>query len=768
MLFWISLVIVLVILTCLFTIVPLRKKLLTPFFLAFFKKVAPQMSTTEQEALTAGGVAWEGELFTGKPDFNKLTELEEHFLTEEEQAFMNGPVEELCAMINDWEINQVHFQIPEKIWNHLKVQGFFGLIIPKKYGGKEFSALAHSQIIAKVGSASTAVSVAVGVPNSLGPAELLLHYGTDEQKNYYLPRLAKGEEIPCFALTSHVAGSDAGSIEDSGVVCKHTFDGEEKLAIRLNWNKRYITLAPVATVLGLAFKLYDPDHLLGEKENLGITCALVNTKLPGVTVGNYHFPLGCAFPNGPTTGTDVIIPVDDIIGGHKRSGQGWRMLMECLSVGRSITLPSLTTGVAKSALYAVGPYVRIREQFNTPIGHFGGIQEAMAKSISSVYLMEATRLFTINAVDRGIKPSVASAISKYHVTENARRALNHVMDILGGKAISMGPKNFIAQDYIEAPIAITVEGANILTRSMIIFGQGAIRCHPYVLKEIAAANNPNKKEALNEFDAAFFGHIGHYFKNAFRSAFYGITNGHLISAPSNDLKRYYQKLSRFSAALAFVSDTTMFVLGGKLKFEERLSARLSDLLSMLYMTSAALKFYEWKKEPELLPIVKHACDDLFYKMQEALHEFFLNFPNKFVAFFMRAKVFPVGRCQKPASDKLGIETVKLMMRHSKAREILSSDVYKTNTEHNPIGFIEELWQKVMDAEPLEHKLHKAGKQLRGKGKNYAEKIQAAVSMNILTEEEGKQLIHVHEEKFKLIDVDDFTLDDLGQFRKPQI
>jgi len=765
MLTWIVLAL-LIIFICLVTIVPIRRRVLSPFLLVFFKKVSPKMSATEQEALTAGGVSWEGEIFTGKPDFEKLKEIPEHKLTAEEQAFLDGPVEELCGMINDWEINQVHFEIPKEIWEHLKSNGFFALIIPKKYGGKEFSALAHAQIIAKVGSTSTAVAVVVGVPNSLGPAELLLHYGTQEQKDYYLPRLARGEEIPCFALTSHVAGSDAGSIEDEGVICRHNFDGEEKLAIRLNWNKRYITLAPVATVLGLAFKLYDPDHLLGEKENLGITCALVNTKLPGVTVGEYHFPLGCAFPNGPTLGKDVIIPIDDIIGGHKLAGQGWRMLMECLSVGRSITLPSLTTGIAKATLFATGAYVRIREQFNTKIGNFGGVQEVLAKGACSVYLMEAVRLFTINAVDRGINPAVASAISKCHVTEMARVALNHVMDVHGGKAICMGPKNYLAQDYIEAPIAITVEGANILTRSMIIFGQGAIRCHPFVLKEIYAANNPDKSKALLEFDAAFFGHMGHYVKNLFRSGFYGLTNGHLRSAPSGDLKRYYQHLSRFSAALAFVSDTTMFVLGGKLKFEERLSARLSDVLSLLYTASAALKYYEWKEEPELLPFVKWSCDDLFYKIEHQLHEFFLNFPNRFVAFFMRWKVFPTGRWQKPPSDKLGEEVVHLTMRHSKARDILSTLVYKKNTRDNPIGFIEALWEKVNQVEPLEKKIHRASKQLKGKGKNYAEKIQVAVSMGIVTEEEGKQLVEVHEARFELIDVDSFTHEELSKIRRP--
>lgn len=757
---WIILIALLIVVVCVLVIVPVRKLILSRFLLIFFRHVSPKMSATEQEALTAGGVGWEGEIFTGKPNFKALQELPENKLTAEEQAFLDGPVEELCGMINDWEINQVHFSIPQNIWDHLKKNGYFGLIIPKKYGGLEFSALAHAQIITKATSVSTAVAVVIGVPNSLGPAELLLHYGTEEQKNYYLPRLARGEEIPCFALTSHLAGSDAGAIEDEGVICKHTFNGEEKLAIRLNWNKRYITLAPITTVIGLAFKLYDPDHLLGDKENLGITCALIHADTPGVVKGNYHIPLKCAFPNGPTEGKNVIIPIDNIIGGRAKAGQGWRMLMECLAVGRSITLPSVTTGIAKSTVYAAGAYVRIREQFNTSIGLFGGVQDALARAGCFLYMAEALRLFTINAVDRGLKPSVASAISKYHTTEMVRHILNHLMDVHGGKAICMGPRNYIAQDYIEAPIAITVEGANILTRSMIIFGQGAIRCHPFVLKEIYAAANPDPTAALNEFDAAFFGHIKHYFKNLLRASLHGLTGAYFCAAPSGELKRYYQKFSRYSAILAFVGDTTMFTLGGRLKFEEKLSARLGDLLSMLYIGSACLKYYEWKKEAELLPFVKWSCDYLLYQMQQQLHEFLLNFPNRFVAFFMRAKVFPLGRCLKPPKDNLGTDVVKLLMRPSNARAIITDLAFTKNTPHNPIGLVSELLEKVIQVEPIEMKLHKAGKALKGKGKNYAEKIAAAQELGIISSTEAEQLLKVHQERFALIDVDAFSLEDL--------
>lgn len=746
-----------------FNILPLRRKLFSRRLFAYYRNVMPSMSVTEKEALTAGGVGWEGEIFTGMPNWHKLREIPAGKLSAEEQAFLEGPVEELCGMINNWEINQRRFGIPEEIWQHLKKYGYFGFIIPKKYGGKEFSALAHSQIISKVSSVSTAVATVVSVPNSLGPAELLLHYGTQAQKDYYLPRLARGEEIPCFALTSPLAGSDASAIVDSGIVCRHRFDGEEKLAIRLNWDKRYITLSPVATLIGLAFKLYDPDHLLNKNENLGITCALVPVNIPGVVTGRRHFPLTCAFPNGPTQGKDVIIPLENIIGGQAMAGHGWRMLMESLAAGRSISLPSMVSGGAKRVLYASGAYARIREQFHMYIGSFGGIREALTKMGASTYLLEALRLFTITAVDRGLQPTVASAISKCHTTELNRKVFHLAMDIHGGKGICMGPHNYVAQSYIETPISITVEGANILTRSLIIFGQGAIRCHPYVLREINAATDKNTTKGLIEFDKALFSHLGYFISNWVRVWSLGFTHSLLARVPEGDLKYYYRQLTRYSAIFAFVADVAMFTMGGKLKRKEKLSGRLGDLLSMLYIGSAAIKYYELQDEKELLPLVQWACDDLLYQMQNQLHEFLSNFYPRPLAWLVRWIVFPWGRHMKSPTDKLGADVVQLLMKPSSARSRLTQHVYTKNTPSNPIGLIESVLQQVIAAEPLEERLYQESKRLKIRGRNYAEKVQGALSAGVLTQAEAQQLLDAEEARLSITNVDDFAPAELSRY-----
>jgi len=528
-----------------------------------------------------------------------------------------------------------------------------------------------------------------------------LHYGTQAQKKHYLPRLASGEEVPCFALTSPVAGSDAASIVDSGVLCRQMIEGEEKLGIRLNWDKRYITLAPVATLLGLAFKLYDPDHLVGDVEEIGITCALIPTSTPGVVIGRQHFPLSCAFPNGPTQGKDVFIPLDWVIGGKKTLGHGWRMLMECLAAGRSISLPSMVSGSVKRAVFATGAYARIRQQFNTYIGAFGGVQESLAKMGASAYLIEATRLFTVAALDRGQQPAVASAISKCHVTGIARVILNHAMDVHGGKGICMGPNNYLAQNYIEAPISITVEGANILTRSMIIFGQGAIRCHPYILKEMTAATNKDKKAGLIAFDKELFGHLGFIMSNRTRAFFLGLSKGRLARAPKGALKRYYQQFSQYSAAFAFVSDVAMIAIGGKLKREEALSARLGDLLSLLYMGSSAIKYYELQGDDEAFPFIQWVCEDLLYQLQTQLDGFLLNMPNRFLANILRMTVFPLGRRLKPPSDRLGQAVAQLLLHPSRVRADLSRHLYVKDSPYNPIGQMDAILQQVIAVEPLE-------------------------------------------------------------------
>ncbi len=737
------------------TVYPLRRALISRRVLALFRKVMPTMSTTEQEALAAGDVGWEGELFSGMPDWKKLQAMPAPSLSDEEQAFLDGPVEQLCEMIDSWKISR-SMKVPTSIWNFLKKQGFFGLIIPKHYGGLEFSEMAHAEVIAKISGISIAVATVVSVPNSLGPAELLLRYGTSEQKDYYLPRLASGDEIPCFALTSPVAGSDAGSIIDYGIVCREKLNGEEQLAIRLTWDKRYITLAPVATLLGLAFKLYDPEHLLGDQEELGITCALIPTNTSGITIGRRHYPLDAAFPNGPTQGDNVLIPVDSIIGGRDMTGKGWRMLMECLAAGRSISLPSMAIGGVRRAVLTSGAYARIRWQFNTFIGDFGGVEEALVKLAGQGYAAEALRTFTIAMLDQGCKAAVASAISKCHTTEFARTITNHAMDIHGGKGICMGPNNYLAQGYIEAPISITVEGANILTRSMIIFGQGAIRCHPYILTLINAAEEKDKQKGLRDFDRALFGHLGFIISNKVRAFILGLTRGRFAKAPAGPLKRYYQQFSRFSAALAFTADMCMLSLGAELKRREKLSGRLGDLLSFLYMGSSALKYYEYENNSDELPLVKWVCQDLLFKLQTQLEGLLFNLPNRFVAWSIGAVVCPLGRRIKPPSDKLGRQVAELLLAPSTFRERLLKTVYHTPAPNNLIIEIEETLKQVIAAEPLQKKILKARRSGKISGRNFVELINAAKEQGIIDQAEADQMLAASRARMKVINVDDFA------------
>src|SRR5687768_12649263 len=564
---------------------PVRRALISNHMLKIFRKILPQVSQTEQEALDAGTVWWDGELFSGRPDWDKLLAYPKPKLEAEEKAFLAGPVEQLCAMLDEWQITHELHDLPLHVWQFIKDNGFFGMIIPKQYGGLGFSALAHSEVVMKISSRSGTAAVTVMVPNSLGPSELLLQYGTEEQKSYYLPRLAKGLEVPCFGLTGPEAGSDASAIPDSAIICYGTFNGNEKvLGMRVTWEKRYITLGPVATLLGLAFKLHDPDGLLGGQKDLGITLALIPTDTPGVEIGRRHFPLDAAFQNGPNSGKDVFIPMEYVIGGIEGVGSGWRMLMNCLAVGRSISLPATSTGAAKLAARTTGAYGRVRVQFKMPIGFFEGVEEALARIGGHTYMMDAARMMTAGAVDLGEKPSVISAIVKYHLTERGRQVINDAMDVHGGKGICLGPGNYLGRNYQQTPIAITVEGANILTRSLIIFGQGAIRGHPYVLREIAAIAEPDEAKALHAFDEAFFGHAAFVASNKARALWMGLTRARFANVPAtSETRRYYQQLTRFSSAFAFAADVSMFVLGGSLKRRERLSARLGDVLSQLYL-----------------------------------------------------------------------------------------------------------------------------------------------------------------------------------------
>ncbi|ENM5749665.1 acyl-CoA dehydrogenase FadE [Vibrio mimicus] len=745
----------------------IRQSLISSKTLAVFKKVLPAMSQTEKEALEAGTVWWEAELFKGKPDWKKLHTIPAPKLSAEEQAFLDGPVNEVCAMVNDHQVTHELADLPPEIWTFLKEKKFFAMIIKKQYGGLEFSAYAQSLVLQKLTGVSSVLSSTVGVPNSLGPGELLQHYGTEEQKNYYLPRLAEGKEIPCFALTSPEAGSDAGSIPDFGVVCKGQWEGKEVLGMRLTWNKRYITLAPVATVLGLAFKLRDPEGLLGEKEDLGITCALIPTHLKGVEIGNRHFPLNVPFQNGPTRAKDLFVPLDFIIGGPKMAGQGWRMLVECLSVGRGITLPSNSTGGIKSAALATGAYARIRRQFKQPIGQMEGIEEPLARLAGNAYVMDAASNLTVAGIDLGEKPSVISAIVKYHCTHRGQRSIIDAMDIVGGKGICLGPANFLARGYQGAPIAITVEGANILTRSMIIFGQGAIRCHPYVLKEMEAAYSPNS-DAVEKFDMALAGHVGFVLSNLVRSLWLGLTDGYGSQAPTRDAtKRYYQQLNRYSANLALLADVSMAVLGGSLKRKERLSARLGDILSQLYLSSATLKRFENDGRPvEDLPLVHWGLQDSLRQTEIAIDEFLANFPNRFIGRALRLLIMPFGRVRKAPSDKLDSKLAEILQTPSATRSRIGRNQYLTPSDHNPAGKVEQALTVILQAEPLFDKVCKALNQRRPFA-GLDEVAKLGLEAKVLTIQEAALLSEAEAHRLYTINVDDFAPQELAAKKRSQ-
>ncbi|MBI2778312.1 MAG: acyl-CoA dehydrogenase [Gammaproteobacteria bacterium] len=737
----------------------LRRPLISNRILPWFRAALPPMSQTERDAIEAGTVWWEGDLFSGRPDWNKLLAIPAPKLSAEEQAFLDGPVEELCRMLNDWHITEELHDLPPHVWQFIKDNRFFGMIIPKKYGGLEFSALVHSAVVMKISGRSVAAGVTVMVPNSLGPAELLLHYGTEEQKNHYLPRLARGEEVPCFALTGPEAGSDASSIPDTGVVCRGMFQGNDVVGIRLNWDKRYITLGPVATVLGLAFKLYDPDGLLGSKKELGITCALIPTNTPGITIGNRHFPLNIPFQNGPNSGKDVFIPLDWIIGGAAGAGQGWRMLMESLAAGRSISLPAQSVGASKLACRATGAYARIRKQFKMPIGRFEGVEEALARIAGYTYMMDAARIMTAGAVDLGEKPSVVSAIVKYHLTERMRKVVNDAMDVQGGSGICMGPRNLLGRVYQSIPIGITVEGANILTRSLIIFGQGAVRAHPYVLKEMRAATDTDPQRASEQFDKAFFGHIGFTVSNAIRALLYGLTGASFAGAPAQagPERHYYRQLTRMSAAFALVADASMLMLGGALKRKEKLSGRLADVLSQLYLASTVLKRFADQGRPAAdLPLLQWACDDALHQMQEALDGLLRNLPNRGAAALLRLLVFPLGKPYAAPHDALGHKAASLLLEPSEARDRLTLGVYAPTDLAEPLGRLEDALTKTIAAEAVEKKLRAALNAGAANGNDEVARIREAVKQSVISEDEAGVLLDAIAARKEVIKVDDFA------------
>ena len=684
----------------------LRQKLVSAPLLGFVRRVLPPISETERAALDAGTVWWDAELFSGNPDWSRLLSAPPGVLSGREQSFLDNETEELCGMLDDWRIS-TDLALPDDAWTFMRDKGFFGMIIPTEYGGLGFSAAAQSAVVVKLSTRSITAAVTVMVPNSLGPGELLMMYGTDSQKKRYLEPLARGQEIPCFALTSPVAGSDAASMEDEGIVCHGEIDGRQALGIRLNFSKRYITLAPVATVMGLAFKLRDPDGLLGDDVERGITVALIPTDTAGVKIGRRHFPSMLAFANGPIEGKDVFIPLDWVIGGPARVGDGWRMLMGALAAGRGISLPALSTGGAQFAAYTTGAYARIREQFGLPIGRFEGVQEALARIGSVAYELEAARRLTCQAIDAGEKPAVISAIMKYHATERMRAAVNDAMDVHGGKGICEGPKNYLGSAYRAIPIGITVEGANILTRSLIVFGQGAIRCHPYLLTEMEAAQDEDKLRGLKTFDSVIFKHVGHVVATLGRATLRALTAGRSASVPdAGPLTADVRRLARYSAALALVSEVTLISLGGALKRMESLSARLGDVLSELYISSAVVARYEHDgRQSADLPFARLSLESSFRRIEQSLDRFLANFPNRLLAIAMRAVIFPYGVRRRAPSDALAAECAEILLAPSSARDRLTDGIYRPRGD-DEVALLDRAFIQVDQSAPARQRQRK--------------------------------------------------------------
>ena len=737
-----------------FSIKPLRRLLISDRLYGWFRKSLPRISTTEREALDAGTVWWDADIFSGRPRWKKLLKTPSPQLSDREQKFLDGPVEELCRMLDDWEIYNKHRKLPDNIWAFIREHRMLGMIIPEQYGGLEFSAQANSAVVMKLASRNLTAAITVMVPNSLGPGELLLHYGTEQQKNHYLPRLARGEEIPCFALTSPSAGSDAAGMEDVGIVCKGEYQGRQVLGLRLNWNKRYITLAPVATVLGLAFKARDPDGLLGQTEELGITCALIPTATQGVQIGNRHMPVGAMFQNGPTQGEDVFIPMDWVIGGQERIGQGWRMLMQSLAAGRAVSLPALGTAGGKMAALLSGAYARIRKQFNVPIGEFEGIEEPLARIGGRTYRMDSARMLTLVALDQGERPGVLSAILKYQLTEDNRHCINDAMDIHGGKGIITGPGNYLAHAYQALPISITVEGANILTRTLIIFGQGAIRAHPWLLKEMNAVTDP-RPGARKAFDKALFSHVGHIISCLVRSLVLGLTGGYATRSPiRGPTARYFRQMTRMCAAFSFTSDVVLVLLGGKFKFKEKLSGRLADALIHLYLGSAVLKRYEDDGRPdEDLPFVRWAMDDSLHTIQESLRGVLDNFPVPGIGRLVKWIIFPLGTPYTPPSDRLGKAVAGLLLTESESRDRLTAGVYISDL-NDASGRVHTAFHLVIKSANAENAVRNALKEPITYA-NYRELVQKAVESGVITEEQATLVRLAQEASRAVIEVDDF-------------
>lgn len=744
------------VLSAIFILPQLRKILITSFVMKIMKNVMPQISETEKTALEAGVVWSEAELFSGKPNFTKLMKEPYPRLTKEEQDYINGPVEELCAMVNDWEIWKKR-DLPPTALQFLKDKGFFGMIIPKEYGGLGFSALLHSEVIMKISTRSIATSITAMVPNSLGPAELLIHYGTDAQKTHWLPRLAKGQELPCFGLTEPSAGSDAGAITSEGVL----FKGEGgKIYIRLNWRKRWITLASISTVIGLAFRLRDPENLLGKGEDVGITCALIPSVTAGVVIGRRHDPLGVPFYNCPTEGLNVVVAADEaIIGGLGGAGSGWKMLMECLAAGRGISLPAQSTGGVKSIMAVTSAHATIRKQFGVSIGKFEGVEEPLARIGGASYYLEAMRRYTLSALDQGIKPAVVTAIAKYNATEISRRCVNDAMDILGGAGISMGPRNLIAIPYITSPIGITVEGANILTRTLIIFGQGALRAHPFAFKEVSAVERGN----LKDFDAAFWGHVGHVVRNLCRSIVLSATRGYLAfgsRGTGGKVARHFQKLAWASASFAILADLSMGLLGGKLKQKEKITGRFADILSWMYIGTAVLHRFEAEgRKAEDLPFVDYSMKFALSEIQKAFDGLLSNFDVPFIGLLFKEPIHwwsSMNRISDPPTDQLGHEICVLIMTDSEQRARLMDGVFVPKDIHQAMGRLENAFRIIKKSEVTDSKIRKAIRQKKMEKLKGPKRIDEALAKGIITPDEKSNLLKAEEVRWDAIQVDDFS------------
>lgn len=750
---------------------PLRMSFISKPAYKALANAMPSISPTEREALDSGTSWWEKELFMGAPNWETFNSYPYPKLSLEEQAFLDNEVETLCSMLDEWEIHEQK-ALPDHVWQYIKEHGFLGLIIPKEYGGRAFSSFAQSRVMSKIASRSLTTAVSCMVPNSLGPGELLLHYGTEEQKDRYLPGLARGEEIPCFGLTSPEAGSDAGAIPDTGVVCYGQFEGQEVLGLRMNFSKRWITLAPIATVVGLAFKMYDPDHLLGEQTEYGITCALLPASHEGVIVGPRHNP-GPPFMNGTVEGKDVFIPLDWIIGGVKNAGKGWRMLMECLAVGRGISLPALSTSTSEMTYLNVGAFSRIRQQFKISVGKFEGVQEANSEIASDTYMLEAFRYLVTCGLNQGGKPAVMTAIAKYYATEGMRKVVNHGMDVVGGRAIQMGPRNFLAPYYQAIPVSITVEGANILSRSLMIFGQGSMRCHPYLYEELQLLQAEDSAAALNPFDNLLFKHLGYTFNRTARSFAYAFTGGS-SAAPQSAVdftQPYYKIINRLSANFALTADMCLGLLAGDIKRKEMLSGRLADIHAHLFIASSILKYFEHSKKTEDERLhAQLAVEKSLYTAQEAFFDLFANFPSGAAAGMVKLLCFPFGRPVQKPSDQLKQQVANSMMENNAFRQSLKKHVYYNTHEHDVTGRMESTFNLLLEIEKLWDRFKKAENKGQFKGLSFAEHVADAQLQGFINDQEAEKLLHYNARRYDsmLTDVFDLHLNEVLELENPYL